>query len=117
MTPEQLKAKFPHASPAFIKANAGRVASGAKPEHSTGNASHADRPSQTRHPRKCLVRITCYRVRPQDPDNGVYKFHVDAIRHAGLLDDDTADALDLQVVQVKVQSRAYERTEIEITRL
>lgn len=72
-------------------------------------------PTQGQHPKKRLVRITCFRVRKQDPDNGIYKWHVDAIRKAGLIENDTDDDIELQTAQVKVKTKAEERTEIQIT--
>lgn len=103
--------------PAIARRNPiGGQPSGAVAKQHPRSSLQGSSQNKTRHPRKCLVRVTCYRVRKQDPDNGVYKFHIDALRHAGLVDDDTADAIDLQVSQQKVQSRADERTEITIER-
>jgi hypothetical protein len=103
--------------PAIAKRNpAGGETSGPVVEQRRGHAPHGGGAAQTRHPRKRLVRITCFRARHlQDPDNGVYKWHIDAIRRAGLVDDDTAEAIQLVICpEVKVATLEEERTEIYI---
>lgn len=93
----------------------GGKAPSSEPEQRHRNAPHADSAPKASHPRKRIVRITCFRVREQDPDNGVYKWHIDAIRRAGLLDDDTSKAMRLEIQpEVKVDTFKEERTEIEI---
>lgn len=119
-TPEKLKALFPNATADFIKQNcSGREASGPEPEQRGRGASHGDSPVKARHPRKRLVRIACFRARQlQDPDNGIYKWHIDAIRRAGLLDDDTAEAMRLEIQpETKVATEAEARTEITVEAL
>lgn len=87
-----------------------------KPEPSSGNPVECGLRDKKENIPKHVVRITCYRVSLQDPDNGIYKFHIDAIRHAGLIPDDTASEIQLIPLQEKVDTEAEERTEIEIFR-
>lgn len=95
---------------------AGGKASSAQLKQCVGDALHENRKAETRHPGKRIVRITCFRARQlQDPDNGIYKWHIDAIRRAGLVDDDTAQAIRLEIQpEVKVATVEEEKTVIEI---
>lgn len=73
----------------------------AKKEGEKGNA-------QVRH-----VCITSYRTRLLDGDNACAKAAVDALRHNGIIEDDTlATAFIWPVRQIKVASQDEERTEI-----
>lgn len=65
-------------------------------------------------PRQRRVSVVSYRCRLIDPDNLCPKFHIDGLRYVGAIDDDTARHITLSVSQVKVGSKAEERTEIEI---
>lgn len=94
---------------------AGGEASGAEPEPSALPALEAGNAPEARHPAKRVVRISCLRVKRQDPDNGIYKWHIDAIRAAGLIHDDTEEAIELITRQIKVATKAEEKTIIEIT--
>lgn len=120
ISPSDLKRLFKNASRTTIKLNqAGGEASAAVAQHRSRPSSHADSAPKASHPRKRLVRITCFRSRHlQDPDNTIFKWHIDALRRSGLLDDDTAQAIRLQVEpEVKVDTVEEERVEIEIQRL
>jgi hypothetical protein len=66
---------------------------------------------------RTFVCIESRRVRPIDPDNlaGGCKFIIDALRYAGLLQEDTPEKISLQVDQKKVDRRTQEKTLIEIT--
>jgi Holliday junction resolvase RusA-like endonuclease len=61
-----------------------------------------------------LVRITSFNCQLQDPDNTFCKYHVDALRYAGIIKDDRAADIDLFVYQVKVKTRKEQRVEIEV---
>lgn len=63
-----------------------------------------------------VVRITSFRRRLLDADNlfGGTKYFTDGLRHAGLIPGDEPDVIRLEVRQVKVKTKAEERTEIEI---
>lgn len=115
-TQEQLDERLRN-NPALARRNqVGGEAPSAQSQSGIGQALYAASEVKARHPRKRLVRITCFRARHlQDPDNGVYKWHIDAIRHAGLVDDDTAEAIRLEIQpEVKVATQAEERVEIEV---
>lgn len=60
------------------------------------------------------VKITSYRVRLLDEDNLCVKFHVDALRYAGVLPNDNPALTSIRIAQVKVKGRANERTEMEV---
>ena len=61
------------------------------------------------------VKISSYRVRLLDPDNMCVKYHIDGLRYAGIIKDDTAEDIEIFVHQQKVAKRKEERTEIEVT--
>ncbi len=60
------------------------------------------------------VCVTSFRRRLLDEDNLCPKFHVDALRYAGLLPTDAPQAVTIQTRQEKVASAADERTEITL---
>lgn len=105
--------------PGVAKLNAAPVceAPTAEPQHSPLQELE-DRPKgQARNSAKCLIRIESRRVRIQDPDNAVAKFHIDAIRYAGIIPDDTTAEIELAITQTKVATKAEEGTLITLTRL
>jgi hypothetical protein len=61
----------------------------------------------------CIV-VVCYRIRLQDRDNsyGSAKALLDALRYAGVIQDDRERDIELDVAQVKVKRKADERTEL-----
>ena len=61
-----------------------------------------------------MVSITSYRCRLLDPDNLCIKFHIDAIRYAKIIKDDTAEDIEIILRQVKTKTRKAEKTIIEI---
>jgi hypothetical protein len=67
------------------------------------------------HSRKCFVRVVSYRCRLLDEDNLCEKYHVDALRYAGLISADSPDLCRIETTQQKVAAKADERTEITIT--
>jgi len=115
----QLRRLFPDAPESFIKANSqvDRISPSPVIEHSVGKALHAPSEVKTRSLGRCRVSFTCYRVRKQDPDNAVVKWFVDALRRAKIIQDDTEEAIELQVRQVKCSTKKEERTEIIIEQL
>ena len=60
------------------------------------------------------VTVSSYRVRLLDQDNVCVKYHVDGLRYAGVIRDDTTNDIELFVRQYKVKTRQEERTEIEV---
>lgn len=65
------------------------------------------------------MEFLTYRIQLLDKDNlyGGSKFHIDALRYAGVIADDDAKTLDLVVRQEKVSQKAQERTVITLTSL
>ena len=65
---------------------------------------------------RAVVRFIGYRLRPLDPDNfaGGCKDLLDGLRHAKLLAGDEPWRIIFQTEQIKAQTRAEERTVIEI---
>lgn len=66
---------------------------------------------------RVLIRVTSHRRRLIDPDNLCPKYFIDCCRYAGLVRDDTPEAIDLEVRQARVSTKEEERTEILITPL
>ena len=62
------------------------------------------------------IRITRYSCRPLDCDNyaGGCKPIIDQLRYAKLIKDDSPEDIEVEFKQVKVKTKAEERTEIEI---
>lgn len=61
-----------------------------------------------------IVRVTSHRVRPLDDDNLCEKFHVDALRYAGILSGDSPDKARIVTTEKKVKKKSQEKTLIEI---
>ena len=65
--------------------------------------------------RRSVVRITSRRIRLLDPDNLCPKYHIDALRYAGIIEDDTAKHIEVICRQEKVKTRKEEKTIIEVS--
>jgi hypothetical protein len=63
---------------------------------------------------RCLVRVTSYRSRLLDEDNLVAKYHIDALRYAGVLASDAPQHTHIECRQVKVHKGQTEGTLIEV---
>ena len=63
------------------------------------------------------IRITRYSCRPLDCDNfaGGCKPTLDQLRYAKLIKDDSPEDIEVDFRQIKVKTKAEERTEIEIS--
>jgi len=88
-----------------------------KPKRDKAQALDKTIPGETAGVQRVKVRFIGYRCRPLDPDNfaGGTKDLLDGIRHAGLIHDDSPEAITLETEQIKVRHYSEERTEIEIT--
>lgn len=64
--------------------------------------------------RRFRVRVTSFRRRLTDQDNLAPKFFIDCLRYAGVIPDDSPQAIDYSITQVKVRKKEEERTEIEV---
>ncbi len=66
------------------------------------------------HSGRFRVLVTSYRRRLTDQDNLAPKFFIDCLRYAGVIPDDTPQAIDYSITQVKVRKKEEERTEIQV---
>lgn len=89
----------------------------AEPECPVRDGTLRPTPTQKENPSLYKVSVISFRKRLIDPDNLIAKYHIDAIRYEGLIPDDSAKHIVLEVRQEKVFESNAERTEIEITRL
>jgi hypothetical protein len=69
------------------------------------------------NPRKFLVCIVSVRKRLSDAESLVPKWHVDCLRYAGIIEDDTAELLECRTTQRKCAKGEPEHTEIEVYEL
>lgn len=78
-----------------------------------GGAGEGEAPGDGR----AVVRFVGYRVRPLDPDNfaGSVKDLLDGLRHAGLIPGDEPWRIRLETEQVRVRTKAEEKTVIAVT--
>jgi len=134
-----LATRFPRASAAFLRLNqAGQTPAAPVSPRPTAAALHADSvpaPCQPPSPkpqrrararplaapkteagdtRFFVVRFTSVRSRLADPDNLVEKWHIDALRYAGILPDDNAATIRLETSQRKTREGEEEHTQIEV---
>lgn len=121
MTRDELLKRYPNASQSFIDRNcdeaniASRKSESADPEPSfcappleTGKVEEGN--SRLRH-----VSIVSYRQRLCDPDGLCGKYHLDALRYAGVISDDSAKHITYSISQEKVFRKEDECTLISIT--
>jgi hypothetical protein len=101
-------------NPDLVSLLALRESSAAKPQHPARLGIPKAVQAQVRRAGKCLVRVTSYRRRLLDTDNLVAKWHIDALRYAGVLHSDAPEQAHIETRQVKVGSADEERTEILI---
>lgn len=121
LTNEQLTAKGfvrgtngEWSKPKLAKTNS--VPSRAIVERPAGGKPLHPAPGKEAHPTRRVVRIVSYRYRILlDRDNLCGKFLLDSLRYAGLIEDDSEREIDYFISQVRVETPAEERTEIEIT--
>lgn len=88
------------------------IPSDSKPQQIVRHESLAKDKGKEGHPKRCKIVIVSYRKRLIDPDNLCGKFHIDALRYCGVIEDDTAKHVVIEMSQEKV--KRDERTEIEI---
>ena len=115
-----LRRFFPNASAGFISANLRSnraelpsTKSQPSPPRKRDNPLASRKEGSQERPKTGLV-ITSHRVNLLDPDNVLVKPLVDALRYAGLIEDDSLRHITLDVQQVKVGSYDEEKTVVEI---
>lgn len=113
MNREKLKQLFPNASPDFLDANS----DGGKdpiPQRPVCNEPVPTTQPKAKDSGRFTIHVKSYRTRLLDEDNLVAKFHVDALRYAGILPTDAPEKTSIQVSQEKVK-REGQKTEITIS--
>ena len=90
---------------------------GAVAQPTPGDAPVSAPQTQAQDTNKFVVSIVSHRRRLLDVDNLVAKYHVDALRYAGLLPSDAPDQTDIKISQVKVPTKNDEFTYITIERI
>lgn len=83
-------------------------------ERSSGDALPNSRKDEARHSGRLAVVVTSFRRRLLDEDNLAIKWHLDALRYAGILRDDSPAEISVKACQQKVKTKDEERTEILI---
>jgi hypothetical protein len=128
MNPHLIKRLFPHASKSLLELNAKdygpstpdlpqSTRKAAQPEQAPERKglqlAHGSKTEET-GPKRVHLRITSVRKRICDPDNLVPKWHIDCLRYCGIIRDDTAQEISLEVAQRKAQKGEEEHTLIEL---
>lgn len=117
MTENELRRRFPGASSSTIRRNqTGGAPSSTKPEQVILDDPMGPAPGKESDPGRVHVRVVSFRKQLIDPDNLCPKFFIDCLRYAGLIRDDRAQDIALEVSQTKVNSKDEERTEITLWR-
>ena len=123
MTREQIIQLFPRASEEFINANSttrlrpvpnGIARQTPVLECAARNDPLEKAPVQKAVGQRFLVRVTSFRKRLLDEDNLAEKYHVDLLRYAGILPQDTPGICKIEVSQQKSKK---EFTRIEVMQL
>src|SRR5262245_39003348 len=82
-----------------------------EPQQIVRNGTVRQEPRKETNPTRRRIRIVSYRKRLIDPDNLCPKYFIDALRYEGIIDDDSAKHIILEVTQEKSKR---EFTSIEI---
>jgi len=120
MSTPDLSARFPNASLTFLRINGyANIPPDSKTPAPVAQRSLCDGALAARKTQKGdtafrLVSVTSFRSRLIDSDNLVAKWHIDALRYAGILPSDAPERALIQTRQVKC-AKGKERTEIEIS--
>ena len=119
MTRDELLRRFPKASEAFIRQNicADNPRQIAKPKPTARTQQVHSGEAQTRHTGRFLVSVTSIRKRLLDADNLVPKWHIDCLRYAGIIPDDSPDKCEIKIAQRKCEKGEEEKIEITIDAL
>jgi hypothetical protein len=93
---------------------AGGQASGSVPEQAVRHDSLGPKQRKKADPKRYKVCIVSYRKRLIDPDNLCPKYFIDALRYCGVIQDDTAKHIAVEISQEKVAGSFDVRTEITV---
>lgn len=113
---EKLRRLFPHASKSFMEANPNPGLPDSEQQPVRGSALDETVQRKPESYERAHVRFTAFTTRPADPDNiaGGSKFLLDSIKKLGLIPDDNAYCIELEVRQRKVDHQTEEKTLVEI---
>lgn len=87
-----------------------------QPQSNKQTRSMGKKKAKERNIERAVVCIQSFRCKSLDRDNlwGGTKIWTDCLRELGIIQDDTEKHIDLRVTQIKVATKAEERTEIEV---
>lgn len=85
-----------------------------KPKRSVRNESLAKGNGEKENTGRIHIRLTARRKRLIDPDNLIFKYHIDCLRYAGAIPDDREGDVTIETHQEK--TRGQEETLIELFR-
>lgn len=115
MTRDELKARFPNASAAFVAANCVDDHGQASiMERGIGHEPLAKTQAQKRDSATFQVSVLSIRKRLLDEDNLCEKFHVDCLRRFGFIPNDDPATTHIEVTQRKCERGEPERVQITI---
>lgn len=119
MTENEIRRWFPSASASTIKRNQAGVEVPHTEQRQCQTTLGSDNARKAQGTRCVPVSFTLYRVRLLDVEAkySSVKDLLDCLVHSGFVAGDKEGQVDLQVSQVKVKTRAEERTEITIDKL
>jgi hypothetical protein len=100
-----------------LPVSAGSLAPTAEPQRSVAPEPLAAPAREAVVQERRLVRITSFRMVPTDDDNIYHKDLLDALTESGAIVDDSKKWIDLERLQVKVEHKWQERTEVEVLSL
>jgi len=86
----------------------------AKLESNIGDAALDQKEVQGQFSQRFLVRIKSTRKRLLDEDNLCGKYHIDLLRYAGVIPNDTPDQIKVEISQKKSGKGQAEETIIEV---
>lgn len=89
----------------------------AKDQSDTGDRVPETVPAKAVYSGRVSVCITSFVHRTGDADSFFPKYHIDCLRYAGIISDDTEAEIELTVRQKKIGKSEQARTEILITPL
>jgi hypothetical protein len=114
MTRDELRTIYPNASQNFLDLNSGPVA---VVERDTGDGALDSQEIQRRLGERVLVRLTAVRTRLLDEDNCCEKYHVDLLRYAGIIFDDSPGQTKIEVCQIKAGKGEREEVRLEVFKI
>lgn len=95
----------------------GNTGQPAEPQQPVISRRPRKNPNQARDSRRFFVHVQDYRRRLLDEDGLIAKYHVDALRYAGILPSDAPGTCHIKVDQTKIGHGEPERVEIEVWKI